>query len=187
MTNSSKQEYRNQLIHAEQKSQNDYDKSIISLSGGALGISLLFYRDVVGERIPVCIEFLIFSWGLWAASIVAVVLSYFFSRKAIRKAIIQTDEGDYSEGVGGWAATWTSYTNILSGICFVLAIVSFLNFSFQNIQGYVMNDRHDIDILEKGITPPPPAPEEEIRFPLEEGIEPPPPPIPETPTPNDEE
>lgn len=126
-------EYRNNLIQAEQKSQDDYDKSIISLSGGALGISLIFYKEVIGNESPVCSDLLIYSWSAWAASIGVVVISYFFSRLALHKAIEQTDQGDFSGGVGGWAATVTHYANALSGILFVIGISLFIGFSSQNI------------------------------------------------------
>tara|TARA_R110001583_G_scaffold89547_1_gene230886 strand:- start:1289 stop:1678 length:390 start_codon:yes stop_codon:yes gene_type:complete len=126
-------EYRNNLIQAEQKSQDSYDKSIISLSGGALGISLVFYKEVIGDQIAVNPELLICSWGVWAASIAAVVISYFFSRIALRKTIEQTDDSNFSGSVGGWAATLTSYANAVSGILFVVGISIFISFTSQNI------------------------------------------------------
>ncbi len=126
-------DYRNNLIQAEQKSQDSYDKSIISLSGGALGISLIFYKDVIGSNAPIYHELLIWSWGIWAASIATVVVSYFLSRLSLRKAIEQTDKNDFSGGVGGWAAKWTSFANALSGVLFVSGIGLFITFSSYNI------------------------------------------------------
>ena len=125
--------YRNNLIQAEQKSQDDYDKSIISLSGGALGISLVFYKEVIGDKEILCSDYLIWSWSAWAASIAAVVISYFLSRLALRIAIEQTDKNDFSHGVGGFPAKLTSYANAISGILFVLGISLFITFSSHNI------------------------------------------------------
>lgn len=172
-------EYRNNLIQAEQKSQDDYDKAIISLSGGALGISLVFYKDVIGSKIPVVPSLLVWSWGIWAASIAAVVLSYFLSRLALRKAIEQTDRNDFSGGVGGLAANLTNYTNALSGIFFVVGISFFIAFAAQNIEGKSMSDESQ-RIEKKGYTPPPPPPPK-TREPLTEGVIPPPPPPPPAP------
>ena len=126
-------EYRNNLIQAEQKSQNDYDRSIITLSGGALGISLIFYKDIIGDKIPINTCLLVSSWGLWAASIAVVVFSYYSSHQALRKAIEQTDKNDFSGGVGGWAANFTRCANVVSGFLFVVAIGLFITFSYQNI------------------------------------------------------
>ena len=49
------EEYRNGLIAAEQKSQDDYDKTIISLSGGALAISVVFIKDIMGNSEPILV------------------------------------------------------------------------------------------------------------------------------------
>ena len=172
-------EYRNNLIQAEQKSQDDYDKSIISLSGGALGISLVFYKEVIGKEVPLLPELLVWSWGVWAASIAAVVASYFLSRLALRKAIEQTDKNDFSGGVGGWAANCTSYANALSGILFVIGISLFIAFSSQNIEGKIMTEKKGSDSIEKkGYVPPPPPPPAKEPKPLTEGVIPPPPPPP---------
>ena len=168
-------EYRNNLIQAEQKSQDDYDKSIISLSGGALGISLVFYKEVIGSNTPLHHELLIWSWGIWAASIAAVVVSYFLSRLSLRKAIEQTDKNDFSGGVGGWAARWTSLANALSGVLFVIGIGLFITFLSYNIEGKAMSNQNDKGKAKKGYTPPPPPPSKD-KEPLTKGVIPPPPP-----------
>ena len=170
-------EYRNNLIQAEQKSQDDYDKSIISLSGGALGISLVFYKEVIGGKTLNCPDLLVWSWGIWAASIAIVVVSYFLSRLALRKAIEQTDKNDFSGGVGGWAAKLTSYANALSGILFVVGISLFISFSSQNIESKAMSDQKGNDKVRRGYVPPPPPPSKDPE-PLTEGVIPPPPPPP---------
>ena len=40
-------EYRQQLITLEQKSAESFDKTVIALSGGALGLSLTFVKEIV--------------------------------------------------------------------------------------------------------------------------------------------
>lgn len=75
-------DYRNHLILAEQKAQEDYDKTIISLSGGALGISFAFISDSVPD--PTETYFLLTSWICWGVSITSVIISYFTSHLAFR-------------------------------------------------------------------------------------------------------
>lgn len=41
------QDYRKLLLTAEQQAQANFDKTVLSLSGGALGVS--FYRKATGE------------------------------------------------------------------------------------------------------------------------------------------
>lgn len=42
-------EYRQTLINLEQQMQSTYDKAVMTLSGGALGISLAFLKDVADK------------------------------------------------------------------------------------------------------------------------------------------
>lgn len=172
------EEYRNGLIQAEQKSQDDYDKSIVSLSGGALGLSIIFFKEVLGGKAPVHSEILVYSWVAWASSIATVVLSYFLSRLALRKAIEQTDNNDFRAGVGGWAAKLTAYTNALSGLLFIVGIGLFISFSAQNIEGKNMSGKDKGSYTERGFVPPPPPPPKQ---PITEGVIPPPPPPPPPP------
>lgn len=128
-----KDEYRKVLIELEQKSQNDYDKSIISLASGALGLSLFFYRDVIGENEVVCPSLLTYSWWVLAASIVVVVISFYLNRLALRKALIQHDSKKKPGVVGGLATCFTNIANALSGLLFLIGIGLFIQFASQNI------------------------------------------------------
>lgn len=145
-------EYRNALIVAEQKSQDDYDKTIVSLSGGALGISLVFIKDIVGINQPACLWAAVSAWSLWACSIASVVASYFSSRVALRKAINQVDEGKL-ENIGGIATKVTQALNALSGALFILGISFFIVFAANNFGEKEMSDNKDVT---KGMAPPPP-------------------------------
>ncbi|MFT7056693.1 MAG: hypothetical protein ACJAR3_002332 [Roseivirga sp.] len=127
------EEYRNNLIAAEQKSQDDYDKTIVSLSGGALGISIVFIKDIIGTSDPVMLWTVITAWASWATSLASVVTSYFLSRMALRVAILQNDKNDFSAGVGGWAAKATHFLNAISGLMFLSGIVFLIIFSAKNI------------------------------------------------------
>ncbi len=74
--------YRNHLVLAEQKSQDDFDKTVLSLSGGALGISFAFVKDMIGENPIVHPTWLWLSWVIWAFSSLAVLASFFMSHLA---------------------------------------------------------------------------------------------------------
>lgn len=175
-------EYRNILIAAEQKSQDDYDKTLVSLSGGALGISFLFIEHVIGKSEPVSSSLLISAWACWAISLAATVSSYFCSCLAIRKTIVQCDANDYSGGIGGKAAKATAYLNAASGIFFIIGVVLIIVFCSKNIGGKEMEDNQGSSVGTKGYTPPPPPPPTPTsapsRDPLTEGVLPPPPPPP---------
>ncbi len=116
--------YRDFIIDAEQKSQDSYDKAVLSLSGGALGISIAFIKDIIGSK-PFSMKlFLFFSWGLWGVSILCILFSYFFSIKALRKTRRQIDKGKiFDEKPGGKYSKLTDRLNIISGICFAIGVL----------------------------------------------------------------
>jgi hypothetical protein len=126
-------EYRSTLVAAEQKSQDDYDKTIVSLSGGALGISIVFLSDIVGESVPIVLWSIVAAWAFWALSLTSVVVSYFFSRMALSKAIEQIDKGTIEDNIGGWASPATKISNSVSGISFILGVVMLIYFVTKNI------------------------------------------------------
>ena len=57
--------YREWLVVAEQKSQENFDKTVLTLSGGALGISFAFLKDIVGPQPIILSVFLLTAWFAW--------------------------------------------------------------------------------------------------------------------------
>lgn len=128
-------EYRKNLVAAEQKAQEDFDKTVLTLSGGALGISFAFLKDVIGAN-PIAHPYLLFAaWVAWGFSTFSVLASYHLSHLALRKAVKQVDEGlIYKQRAGGVFATWTARLNEAGAVLFlvgVLCITIFAGFNFK--------------------------------------------------------
>jgi hypothetical protein len=130
----SQAEYRQHLVLAEQKAQDDFDKAVISLSGGGLGISFAFVDKFVRSGQPVHHWILFAAWAAWTASIVAVLLSYCASIGACRKAIRQVDAKTiHTEEPGGWFAYFVdgyNYAGLALFLLGVMLIVVFVGFNF---------------------------------------------------------
>jgi hypothetical protein len=141
-------DYRKFLVSAEQKSQEDFDKAVLTLSGSALGISFTFLKDIVGVNPIAEPELLIWSWRLWAGSILCVLFSYFLSHISLRKAIAQVDDGTiYNQKPGEAWATWTACLNISGAALFVLGVLTLTYFASINvINKGAMNDRQKAPI-----------------------------------------
>src|SRR5258705_6835682 len=84
-------DWRKHLVSAEQKSQEDLDKALLSLSGGALGVSFVFLKDIVGAGPLVSVHLLQMAWICWAISTMTVLLSYYGSVYTINRAIQRLD------------------------------------------------------------------------------------------------
>ena len=101
-----------------------YDKAVMTLSGGALGISFAFVKDIVKEPLPDTIYWLWLAWLSFGLSLTAVLISMLFSQKAIRVAIDQVDKGTiYSSTPGGISSWITSVLTWISGLGFISGVV----------------------------------------------------------------
>lgn len=135
-------EYRNQLTELEKTNQVSYDRSVMTLSGGAIAITFSFAGPLADGKL-IGQFWLIGSWAAWALSCAAIMMSFSFSAAAMR---LKIDELDEDERVGNespkpHAATksksasldiWTGYCNRWGGILFILGVVILLIFSSLN-------------------------------------------------------
>jgi hypothetical protein len=127
--------YRDLLIEIEGKAQEDFDKTVLSLSGGALGISFAFIKDIVGDDPLIFTGYLIAAWVVWASSVTCVLSSYFFSQQALRKTIKQIDQGAiYSETTGGAFSKITAILNAAGGLLFLAGVILIVIFAFYNLR-----------------------------------------------------
>jgi len=126
----SSDEYRSTLSVGLQKSQEDFDKTMATLSGGALGVSFAFLKDIIGQRPVNLVGLLVGAWACWAVSAAIVLISYFTSHKAFRQAITQLDDG---QEPGGWVNTVTVVLNWASALLFPVGVFSMIAFIWLNL------------------------------------------------------
>lgn len=87
-------QYRQHLVLAEQKAQETYDKTLLSLSGGAFGITFAFVDKFLGGQPVSSTKCLVYSWFCLGLSAAVVLASHLFSQRALRSAIHQVDAGE---------------------------------------------------------------------------------------------
>ena len=128
-------EYRDLLIAAEQKAQEDFDKTVLTLSGGALGISFAFIKDIVGDEPITHVNFLLCSWVAWGISMMSMLMSFYSSQIALRKTISQLDDGSiYQQSPGGWYSQLTAVLNALGAIFFIVGVILIIIFASYNLR-----------------------------------------------------
>jgi hypothetical protein len=128
--------YRQHLVLAEQKAQEDYDKTVLSLAGGALGVSFAFIDKFIPDDRVVWPAMLVTAWAFWALSVGFVLVSYFLSRAALRKAIRQTDSGEIrSVSPGGAWSRAVLACNASAGGAFLLGVIVIAVFVYRNMRG----------------------------------------------------
>ena len=128
-------DYRKYLVEAERKSQEQYDRAVLSLSGGALAISFAFLKDYLADRQPLLVGFLLAAWVCWGLSATAILASFFTSGMALRVGISQVD-GDkiFTRPVGGPASKVTAFLNAAAGVLFLLGVVAVAVFASSNLR-----------------------------------------------------
>ena len=127
-------DYRKGLLTLEQQMQSEYDKAILALSGGALGVSMTFLKDVVIKQGVHGGGYLLAAWVCWGLSITCTLFSYYTSAQALRRAVKQTEDRlIYLELAGGCFNLVTKALNITAGVLFMLGVVSIVIFVAHNL------------------------------------------------------
>ncbi len=127
--------YRQMLQTLEQEALNSYDKTVLTLSGGALAVSFAFVDDIVGKSAITKECWLIASWIQWGFSVMCVLFSLYAAHLALRKAVRQVDEDTINEETpGGHYDRITAALNALGGLFFLGGIISMSVFATENMR-----------------------------------------------------
>jgi hypothetical protein len=126
--------HREFLQRLEVQSQSAFDKSVMALSGGALGLSFAFVADIVPLEGAAHIAWLLLAWGAWAISVACVLASHIFSTLALRKEIESLDREEDNAPARRWDRV-TAYCNAAGGLLFVAGVFSVATFVCLNLGG----------------------------------------------------
>jgi hypothetical protein len=128
------EKYRTLLSTLERDSQRSYDKAILTLSGGALGVTISFLKNVIHATAPAFMGVLFASWACWGLSLASVLYSFYASNIALRKAQRQLEDGTIGEeGPGGAYDCATAILNAASGLFFLAGTFLFVYFAYANM------------------------------------------------------
>ncbi len=127
--------HREFLLAATQKAQEEFDKSVLWLSSGALGVSFTFLKDLIYANQIESLWLLLVAWMCWTLSIFAVFFSYHFSRLALKTTISKIDNGTiYDSPVANERfATFTKWLNRFGVIFLFVGIIFIILFSYFNL------------------------------------------------------
>ncbi len=76
---------RKDYIESEHHAQDQVDKAVLTLSGGAFGVSFAFMNDVVGND-PHHLGWILAAWVAWGLSITLILITFYTSNEAFRRA-----------------------------------------------------------------------------------------------------
>lgn len=159
-------DYRKELWSAQKSSHEQYDKALLTFSGGGLAISLTLVKDLFPAEVMVIPWLLVLSWGLFCSSIVLTVVSFLTSQKSIS---VQLDyfEKFASGDMSYWNkknpyTTATTWLNRVSGSAFVSAVIAVTVFSAVNMSE-VLQMTEKTERLQGGTIVPPMPPLRQLQ------------------------
>jgi hypothetical protein len=131
--------YRNFIIEADQKQQESFDKTVLTLSGGALGITFAFLKDIVGTN-PIHPVLITLAWIFWGVSVSCTLISFFTSHLTLNKIIDHIDQNIsadsiqkiYENSPEKSFKVLTNILNVTSAALFILGVILTAIFAFYN-------------------------------------------------------
>lgn len=124
------------LIEMEQKSSDQHDKAILTLTAGALGLSITFLDKIAADPQPDTLWLIGWSWLCFVFSIIGIVGSFLTSQAACRRQRDLLDSEFRTGEVGDQTnipAKWTNRLNIAAYTLLVIGIGFLATFSWQNL------------------------------------------------------
>ena len=113
-----------------------YDKLLVTLSGGALALSITFLKNVINLQSVVHSELLFLSWLSFILSLASVFGRVMFGIEANRKAIEQVDAGTiYEEKAGGRYSEFTRYLHMAAAAFLLAGLLCIAIFTKLNVGG----------------------------------------------------
>ena len=125
--------YRDLLQGLSIKSQEQYDKTLLTLSTGALGLSFAFIIDIVNISSATNINYLTGSWICLTLSILCILISFLSAKHALDKAIEAEDSGEvYESSIDRLTSilNWMSAAFFVNGLIFLTVFIK-LNLGVQ--------------------------------------------------------
>jgi len=135
---------RQSYDEAELEVSGRYDKWILTLSGGALGLSITFIEKIANNPTPDTLFWLKFSWAFLVISLLTALLSLVTSQSAIRENRKELDSANSngrapSLSFPRWFSCLTNILNWGSLISFILGVIFLCVFSFKNVDKTIEN------------------------------------------------
>jgi hypothetical protein len=126
--------YRDWLVTSEHAASRDFDKAVMTLAGGALGLSVTFVHGIVSKAAPCSLIWLALAWSFLALSLLSILVSILTSQHALRRAIQQVDDRTVHSVAkpGGWFSGITEGLNITAALTLVLGLIFLVVFALLN-------------------------------------------------------
>jgi uncharacterized iron-regulated membrane protein len=129
-------EYLKCLSESEFQAIDQFDKTVLTLTGGAFGVSFAFLKDIVKPEVVVSKGCLVSAWAFWCLALTGSLAAFYCSHLAMRRAQRRYREGERDEaeltGLFGQAVLWL---NPITGGLFIVGLFCMSVFVASNLNG----------------------------------------------------
>lgn len=136
--------HRTVLIDTARESTRSFDKTAITVASGALALSVGFISDVVDSMEWQCLLWV--SWFALILSILAILVSFLTSRKALNCRIDEWDDKFHNRKSSNRSECWsqaTSTLNLAAIGLLVLGIIGLVLFAGINLPDQIEGEVHE--------------------------------------------
>ncbi|WP_376693086.1 hypothetical protein [Wenzhouxiangella sp. EGI_FJ10409] len=127
-------DYRSDLTNTLRFLNEAYDKMLLTLAGGALGLSIVFLKDILVVEALKSPLLLIWAWGLFIFSLAGVLGRLLFGIEAYRKALRQVDDGTIRQArPGGFYSIASRSLHISAALSLIAGFICIAAFAYKNV------------------------------------------------------
>lgn len=114
--------YEAHLVEARHAASRDLDRTLVTVAGGALGLSFALVGTLDGPLARLAC--LTAGWWALGAALLLVLVSYFTSKLALGRAISQVQDNGITEGErpGGWLTVATAALSAASVVAVTVGL-----------------------------------------------------------------
>lgn len=141
--------FKNTIRHLQEleaKSNENYDRALLTLSAGSIALSVTFIKNISNINTD-AISTLQLSWTFLTTTIIGVLCSFVTSQIALRTAVRKLKnikEGEEVPNIFGFYHCLTILINAISGISFIIGIILFLSFSYSTVGVNQMDKKSEV-------------------------------------------
>jgi hypothetical protein len=126
--------YRQQLEELKQSMESKYDSTVLALSSGGIGVSVLVFQQLTETIDPIGRSLIASGWMAWGLACVCILVSFLSSKIALNKVIKDIDEKEeINYDCGGFYDKLTSGLNLSSGTLFIVGLALVAIALFKNL------------------------------------------------------
>ena len=123
---------RQRLVNAHHQASRDFDRTVMTLAAGALGLSIAFMKDIAGPDAN-ALPALGAAWFLFAATLMVILVSFLTSQAGLLYQIEVIDGRKPEVAPGGTYGRWTLRLNAAAAVALVAGVLSLVLFAINNV------------------------------------------------------